>query len=897
MYNDVEGQSICKSCDVGKFSDSTRQDSCVNCPSGYNSPNVASASCESCDAGKFGDSCAECAAGQYRGTADNSAACKQCPKGEYQDNEGQAACLPCVPGMYNDVEGQSICKSCDVGKFSNMTNSKACYNCVAGKYATSTGTVRCSSCIAGRAGRHCDKCKPGLFRAGDDEYTFSCHNCPEGFSQHESEGSVCYPCIPGRYAKSKGSTTCAFCPAGFIQEGTKGKECSKVPDGEISGKSRTSTIEVTLGFYLRDCDENNVCEGYDACPPGTKGTFPKPSRECLLCPAGSTSARGSVTCIKCEPGKANSLPGSGNCTRCNLDRREFSKYPGAERCDKCKPGSYSTGQDCIESSIDKSLPFVEDVPRVQLVNSSDYRLVKISWQTPADFESWEGGDRLQFNVEFSKSSAFREIDGLPSSSITSIIADKNYKVQNVLEDIRNTNIFFRVRIITSTGKTGGWSPISEGWQSLGSGSCFTDTLYLGTSSLNPLDWSCQPCPQGADCSGSCSWEGITALFGWWRIPKENRSPENVFAKCMYPPACQGATNLGLVDRYPETKEPKNESCAEHIGFREGSRLCHRCKIGYKRKGFNRCERCPDSTQANLAVILLGGLLLVLVLAHFISSSIKDAGKTELSGSLQKIVLNYLQVATLFEEIPLQWPKAVETMFDMQGAVSTLGDHLVNPDCIVGEMSPSELYFKKQLVFASLPFCVCLASFCFWAYVGNYSDQSFFAKRQLKDEVTTKDKFVITMTSVGYLIFPTLCKNAFGLFRCTQIGNVFVFTEDMELTCFEGSHLFMVLALGLSQIILFVLSMPLLVLLFLRRNRKKLDRQVTLVRYGLFYGAYDRSRYFWEIFLTWRKLFVVILLVFGPYFGVEIQAQLLLILLVLCICEYYSFSCIIFDNVT
>ena len=99
------------------------------------------------------------------------------------------------------------------------------------------------------------------------------------------------------------------------------------------------------------------------------------------------------------------------------------------------------------------------------------------------------------------------------------------------------------------------------------------------------------------------------------------------------------------------------------------------------------------------------------------------------------------------------------MFQIQGATSTLGEHLVNPDCLAEKLSPSELYYAKQIGFAILPFGVVLFSFAFWQATGKYRQIDYFAKRKTRKEVTLKDKFVITLTNSLYLLYPTLCKNS------------------------------------------------------------------------------------------------------------------------------------------
>jgi hypothetical protein len=58
--------------------------------------------------------------------------------------------------------------------------------------------------------------------------------------------------------------------------------------------------------------------------------------------------------------------------------------------------------------------------------------------------------------------------------------------------------------------------------------------------------------------------------------------------------------------------------------------------------------------------------------------------------------------------------------------------------------------------------------------------------------------------------------------------------------------------------------------------------VSQARYGLFYGGYKTDRFFWETVITGRKVSVVMLSVFGLELGPEKQAQVALLLLLVCI---------------
>ena len=229
----------------------------------------------------------------------------------------------------------------------------------------------------------------------------------------------------------------------------------------------------------------------------------------------------------------------------------------------------------------------------------------------------------------------------------------------------------------------------------------------------------------------------------------------------------------------------------------------------------------------------------------------------------------MQVIAFAQAFPLRWPRFLEDLFAFQGAISTVGEHLLSPDCLSTE-SAAELFYSKQIMFAVSPFIVVAMSFVFWFVRGCCSGVSFFAKRKKVNDTTLKDKFVLTICTVMYLLFPTLCTQAFQMFHCRKVANEFYLAADMEEVCYKERHS-QWMFLGVAQLVLYVIGLPVLVLIFLRRNKYMdggdgLKKHATLVRYGLFYGAYKESMYYWEILLTMRKVLVVALSVFGPGIG-------------------------------
>ena len=91
----------------------------------------------------------------------------------------------------------------------------------------------------------------------------------------------------------------------------------------------------------------------------------------------------------------------------------------------------------------------------------------------------------------------------------------------------------------------------------------------------------------------------------------------------------------------------------------------------------------------------------------------------------------MQVIAFAQAFPLRWPRFLEDLFAFQGAISTVGEHLLSPDCLLTE-SAAELFYSKQIMFAVSPFIVVVMSFVFW-FVQNMVQWRLFLCETKKGE--------------------------------------------------------------------------------------------------------------------------------------------------------------------
>jgi len=161
----------------------------------------------------------------------------------------------------------------------------------------------------------------------------------------------------------------------------------------------------------------------------------------------------------------------------------------------------------------------------------------------------------------------------------------------------------------------------------------------------------------------------------------------------------------------------------------------------------------------------------------------------------------------------------------------------------------------------------------WHLIAYHQGLSFKV-RQSYLVSTPKDKFVVSLCVLLYLIYPTLCKQAFGLFNCIEVEqDRYFLLADLEEECWVGRHVTMVVVVGMFQLLVYVLGLPVIGLYFMYRNRDDLTRHVVTTRYGLFLGGYRTERYYWEVMLVMRKVTVIALSVFGTTVGIRVQVHI------------------------
>ena len=330
---------------------------------------------------------------------------------------------------------------------------------------------------------------------------------------------------------------------------------------------------------------------------------------------------------------------------------------------------------------------------------------------------------------------------------------------------------------------------------------------MNDSSLDKQNWKCQSCPVGGYCTGLTSWKDVLPKYGWWRLhditseninrppdclnDKENQGnsqPSCAFEKCLYPHACHGKSNPAFsgilgVDINGTQKDTalidRNESCDESNGYSNNCtdqhgeparcRLCATC-IGtgekrYKRSGSGTtCKLCPKAAD-NRILLAVGFVIMVIGSAVMIKMAIaSEKSEDELSDVVKKIILNFLQMVSLAGGLPLQWPNAVNVMFDSFSTLSSAGTTLMIPDCELTNMRTAEAFYMKQIVYTfAVPMIVFICLFI-WAIIS-----CCCSTRMKLSSDKIKDYTILSIVLMLFLCYPTLVKLTLSMFKCPIVG--------------------------------------------------------------------------------------------------------------------------------
>jgi len=377
----------------------------------------------------------------------------------------------------------------------------------------------------------------------------------------------------------------------------------------------------------------------------------------------------------------------------------------------------------------------------------------------------------------------------------------------------------------------------------------------GKYSLDPNSTACTNCPNEAICYGNYT---MVPRAGYWRA----RADTEVFYKCLYVSACTGSPT-------PPNSLSLTGDCA--TGYT--GNLCESCQNGYSRSSKYECARCPDQDINTVRLVFIA-LAVAILVGIMVSTTIKSAVRTKsLSSIYIKILMNYLQIVILAASFNLAWPEQVLQLFSAQESAGSFTEQAFSVDCFLAPSDSANadiVVFRKLIVMAVLPVFLAAVSCVIWVCIQCYKRYDNFPR----------DSLIATMVILLFLAHPTLTKYLFNIFTCMDIDGKMYLLQQLDVKCWDYTHVFYIVTCAMPAIILWVLGVPALCLAYLVKNKKNLFSIAIRIRLGFLFNGYRPHAYYWEFVILYRKIAIICCSVFLTTISIPIQALCVLFVLIL-----------------
>ena len=617
------------------------------------------------------------------------------------------------------------CEKCPVGKHSSVSINETvnCIACSSGQFQLKKGMTFCLPCTPGKfqstsGASKCHKCMKNTY-SNTAKKRDTCRKCPTGWSSEEGSAK-CRLCEAGKYSDVVGQD-CKICGVGQyrtseMSEATKCRLCE--PGLYQNGEGQASCLPCIPGEY-NDQKNQKKCKLCDV----NEYTNTTKQTSCKSCGVGEKSEQGSAKCTKCDAGEAGTGDG-GVCESCPIGFFRHGTDLDATQCKLCELGEETTVKG--SSSCSKC-----EVGQYGNVPGTCMRCPDNQFQ-----------------------------DGKGESECKKCESAKPYPNEKR----------------TACEKPDWITPEQCNYVS---------QYFDGSDGVKK--GVCRPCPHGANCTGSAVlWSDVNAKEGYWRLHvAENRSkppdcilnapnvstnhqPTCAFERCFQPDSC-------IVENFTETCDEKNGYKKFCVDRSDNSttrcRLCATCKAGFKRtRSGAKCQQCPSEVE-NRVWLVVGFLVLIVGTSILIFIEItEETSQDETSDAVKKIILNFLQIVSLAGGLPLQWPTAVNTMFESFDTISSAGTTLLIPDCELSNLDAAEAFYTKQWVYTFLLPIVIFICVATWSVI------RCFCKRIRH----INDYMILSIVMLTFLLYPTLVK------LCLSVGSPgasWIFFRYLQLTFF------------------------------------------------------------------------------------------------------------------
>jgi len=306
-------------------------------------------------------------------------------------------------------------------------------------------------------------------------------------------------------------------------------------------------------------------------------------------------------------------------------------------------------------------------------------------------------------------------------------------------------------------------------------------------------------------------------------------------------------------------------------------LCNECEDGYGKVGDDLCELCANFNYFGAILFFtLAKITFSLLCTHFIYNmglDLYNEGKLStfrkknvVISSVLKIWIDHVEIMGAILFFPINWSYILKDFLKYLFLLSTkIGDTLPL-ECLKASLKSNldVIYFKLLLV-AIYPFVIMLINFIYVLFLSMIKTAKH-DKRFLLFHTTTKlpylHLFPTVFFSVLLLCYSDVMKVCLEMVEYIDIGdsnnNDYRLVSDGNVVFDSPNYRFWFFRLDLPLLIFYGIMFPVSIFayLFFKYQKSTIFSPLTLLKFSLFYYAFDKKHLFWEIIIILRKALLV-----------------------------------------
>lgn len=333
--------------------------------------------------------------------------------------------------------------------------------------------------------------------------------------------------------------------------------------------------------------------------------------------------------------------------------------------------------------------------------------------------------------------------------------------------------------------------------------------------------------------------------GYWR----SSLTSDTLYKCPNEDACEGGF-------FPDQESP--------VKCKDGYQgvLCHDC-VGQEKNGERRfmrvsqskCSHCPNKVLNSIRIIFFS-ILIFCTVATFIFLNLRKTKET-FSSLASRILVNYLHCVSASFSYNLAFPTFMtESMSPLQ-KLGESSETIVSFDCFIEDFKMnlfgSSEYTMKAFLSSIVPVVIAIiisVGFVVWKLIR-------------KDKTSLSRGITVSIITLLYFFHPQLTAKALSFFKCSEIAGENRLMYDLEMVCWKDSHFYWAAFYWSPMFLCWVIGLPLLGIVFLQINRKKVFTKEFNYKYLVLYQGLTKRTTYWEMVNIIRKVCLLSINVFLP----------------------------------